>query len=182
MIPLIEKVMILKGSEFFRNFPGSDLGGIAALADVVYADPGEVIFEQGDEGDAFFVVVQGAIKIARGDYASEARPGFLRPGGGGQSGGGAGNLPRADRATEKHARAGGGRLDPVRDPAEDELHDAPKYCDHAPFYESGTGEVSSSTDLDAAGQGLHRHRSPPRSGRPPAPVHFPVRRVAPASV
>jgi MFS family permease len=68
MIPLIEKVMILKGSEFFRNFPGSDLAGIASLADVVYADPGQVIFEQGAEGDAFYVVVQGAIEISLGQH------------------------------------------------------------------------------------------------------------------
>jgi hypothetical protein len=66
MIPLIEKVMILKGSEFFRNFPGSDLAGIASLADVVYCEAGDVVFEQGDQGDAFFVVVQGSIKISRG--------------------------------------------------------------------------------------------------------------------
>lgn len=66
MIPLIEKVMILKGTEFFRNFPGSDLAGIAAMADVVFCDPGDVIFEQDDEGDAFFVVVQGRVKISRG--------------------------------------------------------------------------------------------------------------------
>ena len=39
--------MILKGSEFFRNFPGSDLAGIAGLAEVVHVQKGEVIFEQG---------------------------------------------------------------------------------------------------------------------------------------
>jgi len=66
MMPLIEKVLMLKGSEFFRNFPGSDLAGIASLADVLYLEPGEVVFQQGDEGDAFFVVVRGAIKITRG--------------------------------------------------------------------------------------------------------------------
>ena len=66
MIPLIEKVMILKGSEFFRNFPGADLAGIASLADVVHHDASEVVFEQGDEGDAFYVVVTGAIRISRG--------------------------------------------------------------------------------------------------------------------
>jgi HEAT repeat protein len=66
MIPLIEKVMILKGSEFFRNFPGADLAGIASLAAEVHCDRGEVVFEQGDEGDAFYVVVQGAIRISRG--------------------------------------------------------------------------------------------------------------------
>ncbi len=66
MIPLIEKVMILKGSEFFRNFPGADLAGIASLAAEVSFDRGDVVFEQGDEGDAFYVVVQGAIRISRG--------------------------------------------------------------------------------------------------------------------
>lgn len=66
MIPLIEKVMILKGSEFFRNFPGADLAGVASLADVVHVEAREVVFEQGDEGDAFYVVVQGSIKISRG--------------------------------------------------------------------------------------------------------------------
>lgn len=66
MIPLIEKVMILKGSEFFRDFPGADLAGIAALTDVVHMQKGEVVFEQGDEGDAFYIVVRGAILISRG--------------------------------------------------------------------------------------------------------------------
>ncbi len=66
VIPLIEKVMILKGSEFFRNFPGSDLAGVAYLADVRHVEAGESVFKQGDEGDAFYVVVQGSIKISRG--------------------------------------------------------------------------------------------------------------------
>lgn len=66
MIPLIEKVMILKGSEFFRYFPGSDLAGIAALSQVIHVKKGEVIFEQGDDGDAFYIVVQGAVIISRG--------------------------------------------------------------------------------------------------------------------
>jgi len=66
MMPLIEKVMILKGSEFFRNFPGSDLAGIAALAEVLHVSKDEVIFEQGDDGDAFYMVVSGSVIISRG--------------------------------------------------------------------------------------------------------------------
>lgn len=66
MMPLIEKVMILKGSEFFRRFPGADLAGIAALAEVLHVGKDDVIFEQGDEGDAFYMVVQGAVAISRG--------------------------------------------------------------------------------------------------------------------
>ncbi len=66
MIPLIEKVMILKGSQLFRNFPGAELAGIAALATVVHLDEGEVLFEQGEEGDAFYMVVRGKMRITRG--------------------------------------------------------------------------------------------------------------------
>ncbi|MEM7417140.1 MAG: cyclic nucleotide-binding domain-containing protein [Gemmatimonadota bacterium] len=66
MMPLIEKVMILKGSEFFRNFPGGDLAGIAALAEVVHVQKDEVIFTEGEEGDAFYMVVKGSVIISRG--------------------------------------------------------------------------------------------------------------------
>jgi CRP/FNR family cyclic AMP-dependent transcriptional regulator len=66
MIPLIEKVMILKGSQLFRNFPGPDLAGIASLADVVHLQTDDVVFEQGDEGDAFYMVVRGGVRITRG--------------------------------------------------------------------------------------------------------------------
>jgi HEAT repeat protein len=79
MIPLVEKVMILKGSAFFRHFPGSELGGIAALTQEVHAEDGEVIFEQGDEGDAFYVIVQGSVQILRGETGVAtlgAREGF----------------------------------------------------------------------------------------------------------
>ncbi len=66
MIPLIERVMILKGSQLFKHFPGNDLAGIASLAKVVHLAEDEVVFEQGDVGDAFYMVVHGAIRIMRG--------------------------------------------------------------------------------------------------------------------
>lgn len=68
MIPLIERVMILKGSELFRYFPGNDLAGIASLAEVVHLEDDDVVFEQGDAGDAFYMVVRGAIRIVRGSH------------------------------------------------------------------------------------------------------------------
>jgi hypothetical protein len=66
MIPLIEKVMILKGSQLFASFPGNDLAGIASLADVVHLRPGDVVFRQGEVGDAFYMVVRGTVRITRG--------------------------------------------------------------------------------------------------------------------
>lgn len=68
MIPIIERVMILKGSQLFRYFPGHDLAGIASLAQVVYLETDETVFRQGDEGDAFYMVVQGTVRIVRGSH------------------------------------------------------------------------------------------------------------------
>lgn len=68
MIPLIERVMILKGSQLFRHFPGSDLAGIASLAEVVHLETDDAVFHQGDPGDAFYMVVQGSIRIMRGSH------------------------------------------------------------------------------------------------------------------
>jgi hypothetical protein len=66
MIPIIERVMILKGSQLFRYFPGNDLAGIAALSEVVHLEKDQVVFEQGEPGDAFYMVVRGNIRIMRG--------------------------------------------------------------------------------------------------------------------
>lgn len=57
-IPLIEKVMLLKGSELFRTFPGEELAGIAELTEEAYLDAGELVIRQGDRGDAFDMVVR----------------------------------------------------------------------------------------------------------------------------
>lgn len=65
MIPLIEKVMLLKGSELFRGFPGDELAGIAELSTEEHAEAGEVIFEQGAAGDAYYLVVRGSVSIVR---------------------------------------------------------------------------------------------------------------------
>lgn len=65
MLPLIEKVMLLKGSELFRNFPGNELAGIADLATTVHFQGGELVFDQGDQGDAYYLVVRGGIRIIR---------------------------------------------------------------------------------------------------------------------
>ena len=65
MIPLIEKVMVLKGSQLFQGFPGNELAGIASVAGVAHLDRGQIVFHQGDPGDAFYMVVQGAVRITR---------------------------------------------------------------------------------------------------------------------
>ena len=65
MIPLIEKVMILKGSELFRNFPGEELSGVASVTKEAHLDADQVLFNQGDPGDAFYMIVRGGVRIIR---------------------------------------------------------------------------------------------------------------------
>jgi len=48
--------------------PGPDLAGIASLAGVVHLETDDVVFEQGDNGDAFYMVVSGAVRITRGTH------------------------------------------------------------------------------------------------------------------
>jgi len=65
MVTLMQKVMILKGSELFRTFSGEELAGIAELAEERFIDQDEVLFHQGDPGDAFYVVVTGSVAVLR---------------------------------------------------------------------------------------------------------------------
>ena len=71
--------MLLKGTDLFRSFPGDELAGIAELTTERHAEGGEVIFEQGDPGDAYYMVVRGAVSILRDDTelaVLESREGF----------------------------------------------------------------------------------------------------------
>ena len=68
---------------------GPDLAGIASLAEVVHLQTDDVVFEQGDEGDAFYMVVRGGIRITRGTVelavlgSREGSPEHVGAGGGG---------------------------------------------------------------------------------------------------
>ncbi|MBI4545893.1 MAG: cyclic nucleotide-binding domain-containing protein [Gemmatimonadetes bacterium] len=66
MIPVIEKVMVLKGSSLFRTLPGDELLGVARVAEDLHLPAGEVLFREGDPGDAFYVVLTGSVRIDRG--------------------------------------------------------------------------------------------------------------------
>ncbi len=66
MLPLMEIVFFLKSSPLFRPLPGEELARVASLADTVHLDAGETLFEQGDPGDAFYMVVSGEVGVVVG--------------------------------------------------------------------------------------------------------------------
>ena len=66
MLPLMEIVFFLKSSHLFRPLPAEELARVASLADTVHLDADEIVFEQGDPGDAFYMVVTGQVAVEVG--------------------------------------------------------------------------------------------------------------------
>jgi CRP/FNR family transcriptional regulator, cyclic AMP receptor protein len=65
----------------FRDLPGDDLDAMASFCRIRRFRRGEVIFHQGDPGDAVFVVASGRVKISLpSDAGDEAILATLRPG------------------------------------------------------------------------------------------------------
>lgn len=59
VVSLLEKV------ELFEGLPGEDLARIAGIVSGTSVDAGEVLFEEGDPGDAFYIVFKGAMEIVK---------------------------------------------------------------------------------------------------------------------
>lgn len=66
MIPRMEIVFFLKSSRLFQSLPGDELARLASLADTIQIDADEVLFRQGDPGDAFYMVVSGKVAVVVG--------------------------------------------------------------------------------------------------------------------
>jgi hypothetical protein len=67
MLTTAEKVLFLKGAELFAMIPAEDVAAIAAVAEEVTFEEGQVIFSAGDPGDALYLVVDGKVRIASGE-------------------------------------------------------------------------------------------------------------------
>lgn len=49
----------------FQGLSSRDLGKVASLASEVWLNAGKVVIEEGESGDAFYVIVDGAAKVTR---------------------------------------------------------------------------------------------------------------------
>ncbi len=67
MITTVEKVLFLKSVDLFKEIPGEDLAQIAQIADEVEFLSGASIFREGDNGEALYLILEGAVRIHRGD-------------------------------------------------------------------------------------------------------------------
>ncbi len=64
---LIEKVITLKAVGMFARTPEDVLADVAALAEEVRFNAGDVVFEKGDAGESLYVIVKGEVKVHDGD-------------------------------------------------------------------------------------------------------------------
>jgi CRP-like cAMP-binding protein len=64
-LTIIEKVLFLKSVDIFEHATVEQLGRIAGLTEEVHFEPRETIFNEGDLGDAFYVLLSGRVSIEK---------------------------------------------------------------------------------------------------------------------
>jgi MinD-like ATPase involved in chromosome partitioning or flagellar assembly len=64
---------LLRSMDLFEELPDSELGKIARLLKEQKVNENELIFNQGDAGDALYIVLQGRVRIATTDHFGRER-------------------------------------------------------------------------------------------------------------
>jgi CRP/FNR family cyclic AMP-dependent transcriptional regulator len=67
VISTVEKVIFLKGVDLFKSIPGEDLSHIAQITDEIEFGPSQMIFKEGDQGDAMYLIVDGKVRVHSGE-------------------------------------------------------------------------------------------------------------------
>jgi CRP-like cAMP-binding protein len=65
MLSAVEKMLFLKEVSFFQSMTVEQLKVLAAVCEEQTFEEEQVIFEEGDPGDALYVIVQGKVAIER---------------------------------------------------------------------------------------------------------------------
>jgi CRP/FNR family cyclic AMP-dependent transcriptional regulator len=65
MLSTLEKVLFLKSIDLFSQIPGEDLAQVALIAVEEPRESGEVIFSEGEPGDALYLVIDGKVRVHR---------------------------------------------------------------------------------------------------------------------
>ena len=68
MISTVEKVLFLKGVDLFKTIPGEELSYLAQITEEVEYAPAQMVVKEGDQGDAMYLIVDGQVKVHRGEH------------------------------------------------------------------------------------------------------------------
>ena len=76
MLTAVERVLILKGADLLREVGPRHLLELAEVAREVELSAGDVIFQEDDNADALYMMVEGRVRLSTGDRTiSEVGPG-----------------------------------------------------------------------------------------------------------
>ncbi len=67
MLTAVERVMYLKAIDLLSDLPGEHLLALASVCREERRDADEAIVEQGETGDAAFILIQGSANLVRSD-------------------------------------------------------------------------------------------------------------------
>ena len=67
MYSTLEKTIILKSVDMFKSIPAENLSRVAQITEEVEFEANTQIMAEGDYGDSLFIVVDGNVKIHKGD-------------------------------------------------------------------------------------------------------------------
>ena len=67
MYSTLEKTIFMKSVDLFRDISGEEVSHVAQIAEEIEYDSEQTIFKEGDVGDSMFIIVDGAVRIHKGD-------------------------------------------------------------------------------------------------------------------
>lgn len=67
MITTTERVLFLKGVALFARIPGEDLVQVARIAKEVLFEEGQIVMQEGEEGDCLLLIIEGEVAVVRDD-------------------------------------------------------------------------------------------------------------------
>jgi len=65
-IPLSDKILYLKKIEIFSDLSVNELAAVAAVTEEAFFEHGATVFEEGDQGDTLFLIVEGEVAVVKG--------------------------------------------------------------------------------------------------------------------
>ncbi|GIR57204.1 MAG: hypothetical protein CM15mP64_6160 [Candidatus Neomarinimicrobiota bacterium] len=67
MFSVLEKTILLKSVNLFKNIPGDILSKIAQIAEEVEIGFDEKLFDQGEHGDSLYIIINGKISVTQNE-------------------------------------------------------------------------------------------------------------------
>ena len=71
MLTTVEKMLFLSSVEMFLDIPLDILTAISGIAKEERCGAGEVLFEEGDVGDALYLIISGRVGVKRGSVGDD---------------------------------------------------------------------------------------------------------------